>query len=330
MAVVVLPLVACGDDAEAPSDTTTTTAAPTTVSTEVPECDLDELYEVVDETLALARLEPGGEWDLDTDDSVFADRTVTAEAFVDHLALDCAVRAVQRTGAGGERLLLAAWTGPRVTFVAQATDAPTAPYEPVAMWDVSIEHVRGEYFEGPFRPNRDDRTTWAATLEGGESIIVHARDYPAGPVAKDWLDGLVFQEPEEYVSLDSERFGIDALRAAGARNVDLSELPEPGSEIGNLQFVTPLGLVGEARVAPIGWIDPTTEWHGRPVTTERFDGIEVHVSESGPPDDADILTYSVAHFTFECGEHVWHVMTGYGTTGELREFVTTLVDSLTC
>ena len=330
-AIAIIPLASCGnDDTAAPDDPTTTTTTITEAPEPGPECDPDEVFAVVDQTLDLVGLTPGGDWDTDTDGSVFVARTSAAEPFVDRLALGCGVLAQQSTDSGDERLLLAAWTGPRITFVVQATDGPATPYEGVAMWDVSIEHVRGEYFEGPFRPNRDDRTTWAATLEGGESVVIHARDYPAGPVAKDWVEGLEHQEPEEYVSLPSERFGIDALRAVGARNVDLSELPEVGSEIGNLQFVTPDGLVGEARVAPVGWIDPATEWHGQPVTSERVGGVEVFVSEPGPPDDADILTYSVAHLSFECGEHVWHVMTGYGTTRELSDFVATLIGTLTC
>ena len=343
MTVLVLLLAGCGgdDDTAAPDETTTTTTSTSTTSTTEattttqapepgPECDLDAVLTAVDETLEMVRLAPGGEWTLATDESVFAERTVTVDEYLERLALDCGALAVQTTDDGGERLALVAWTGPRITFVVQATDAPSAPYERSAMFDVVVEWVRGEYFEGPYRPNRDDRTTWATTLEGGESFVVHARDYPAGPVAKDWVAGLEFGEPEEYVSLPSERFGIDALRAVGARNVDVAELPETGSEIGYLSFVTPLGMAGETRVAPLGWIDPTTEWHGRPVSTETIAGVEVHVSEAGPPDDSDILTYDIAHFTFECGDHVWHVITGFGSTGELRDFVTTLILSLDC
>jgi hypothetical protein len=294
-----------------------------------PLCEPGEVLAVADEILVLVRLDAGGDWTLDGESS-FSERTADPVAYAALLGLDCGLAAVQRTDTGAERLLLAAWTGARIAFTVQATDGPSTPYERAAMWDVSIEHVPGEYFEGPFRPNRDDRTTWATTLEGGETMVVHARSYPAGPAAKDWLAGLGFPEPEEYVSLPAERFGIDSLRAAGARNVDVAELPETGSEIGYLQFVTPLGLVGETRVAPTGWIDVMTEWHGRPVSTERIGEIEVYVSEAGPPDDADILTYDVAHISFECGDHAWQVITAYGTTEELRAFVVELVESLTC
>ncbi len=337
-AVVSLLLAGCGadDDTAAPEESTTTevtttTAGTTTTEVPAPEpvCDLDEVLAVVDETLERARLEPGGEWVVG-EESVFSERTTDPDAFAGLLGLDCGLEAVQRPAAGSERLLLAAWTGPRVTFVVQAADGPTSPYEPAAMWDVSIEWVRGEYFEGPFRPNRDDRTTWASTLSDGTTMVIHARDYPAGPVAKDWPTGLEFPEPEEYVSLPSERYGIDVLRAVGARNVDVADIPETGSEIGYLAFVTPLGLMGETRVAPIGWLDVTTEWHGRPVTVEQIGGVDVYLSEAGPPDDTDILTYDLAHFTFECGEHVWQVITGYGTVDELRDLVADMIAAQDC
>lgn len=339
LAVALLALVAaCGnDDVAAPGTTesttssTATTLTSTTEPVDLPDCSPDEVLQVVEDTLSMVRLGAGGEWTLgEASESAFSERTIAAATYSERLGLDCSLEAVQRTDSGDERFVLAAWTGERITFVLQASDGPTTAYEPTAMWDVSIEHVRGEYFEGPFRPNRDAHTTWAATLEGGGTFVVHARDYPAGPAAKDWLAGLEFQEPEEYVTLPAERFGIDALRGVGARNVDVADLPEFGSEIGYLHFVTPQGMVGETRVAPLGWFDVTTEWHGRPVTTETIGGIEVYVSEAGPPDDADILTYDVAHFSFECGDHIWQVITGFGTTDELRVFVTDLVESLAC
>lgn len=333
-----LLLAGCGTDESAAPDeppatvaTTTTTQPTTTTEDPAPEpaCGLDEVLAVVDATLELARLDVGGEWVTGVE-SVYSERTTDPATYAGLLGLDCGLEAVQRPAASSERLLLAAWTGPRITFVVQATDGPSEPYEPAAMWDVSIAWARGEYFEGPVRANRDDRTTWATTLDDGTTMVIHARDYPAGPVAKDWPAGLEFQEPEEYVSLPAERHGIDTLRAVGARNVDVAELPEIGSEIGYLSFVTPLGLAGETRVAPLGWIDVTTEWHGRPVAVEQLGGVDVYLSEPGPPDDADILTYDLAHFTFECGEHVWHMITAYGTVEELRDLVAELIAVQEC
>jgi hypothetical protein len=330
--VAVLAMPACGDDdAAAPPGTVESPATPTTDPADVVTCDVDELLVVVEEKLRLARLDPGGEWDPDTVGAAFAERTGPAEDFADLQGLDCAHGAVQRTDAGGERLLVAAWTEPRFTFVVQATDAPSSPYEPAAQFDLLIEWTRGEHLEGPHRPNREVRGTWAATMAGGETIVISAYDYSIGATAKHWQAGIEPPDDEDgYVTLEAERHGIERLRAAGARNVSIAELPEVGSEIGYVQGVTPSGQIIEARVAPPGWIDPSTEWHGRPVTVEQIGGVEVHVSEAGPPDDADILTYDVAHLSFDCGGHTWQVITGFGTTDELAAFVAELIEASAC
>jgi hypothetical protein len=324
-----------GDAASTSAAPTTTTTSPTTTADPVDEddesvCDTDELFSHVDETLALARLVRGGAWITEDIDTPFTERTTSAEDFADLQGLDCAVLATQGTDDGDVRLLLAAWSGPRVSMVVQATDGPDEPYEQEALYDVAIEWARGEHLQGPFRPRRDDRTTWAATMPGGETIVVSSVDYSQGATAKNWPSGFEQPEPQEFVSLDAERHGIDRLQEAGARNVDLSEFPEFDSEIGNLQFVSPTGQLGEARVAPVGWIDPTTEWHLRPVTVERMGGVDVYLSESGPPDDEDILTYDLAHLSFECDGYVWQVMTSFGTVDELRAFVETLISSMDC
>lgn len=342
-AVGMLALTGCGGNGESgsapgePTTTVATTAASTTTSTAPDpvgeECDADDVFAVVDEKLRLARLTPGSPWDTDSERAAFTDRTLTADEFRELQGLDCAVRAVQRTDGGGERLLLAAWTAPRITFVVQATDGPDAPYTPDAVFQLLIEQPRGEHLEGPYRPNREQRDTYAATLSGGETIVISAFDYSIGATAKHWQAGVertTEEDEAQFVTLDSERHGIDNLRAAGARNVGIAELPETGSEVGSLQFVTPTGQIGEARVAPPGWFEPSTEWHQRPVTTEEIGRTVVYVSESGPPDDADILTYDIAHFSFACDDYVWQVITGFGTTGELRTFVTDLVETLGC
>lgn len=340
-AVGILALAGCGggDGDTATEQATTTAVAATSSSTTsttpdpVDECTPDDVFGVVEEKLGLARLSPGSAWDTDSEGAAFTDRTLTANEFRDLQGLDCAVRAVQRTDGGDERLLLAAWTAPRITFVVQATDGPDTPYQPDAVFQLLIEQPRGEHLEGPYRPNREQRDTYAATLSGGETIVISAFDYSIGATAKHWQAGVerpTEEDGEQYVTLDAERHGIDNLRAAGARNVDIAELPEIGSEVGALQFVSSTGQIAEARIAPPGWFDPSTEWHQRPVTTEEIGRTVVYVSESGPPDDADILTYDIAHFSFTCGDYVWQVITGFGTTDELRTFVTDLVERLDC
>jgi hypothetical protein len=331
-------LGSCSDDDEATPDRTTTTGAetttttePTTTTTAVPDCSPDGVLAEVDATIAQVRLAAGGEWTLDPVGAAFDDRTLDAESFRELLALDCAIRAGQTTAAGGERLLLAAWTGERLAFVVQATDGPSAPYAPEATFELLIEQPRGEYFAGPYRPNRDLRTVWAGTLSGGESVVISAYDYSEGATAKAWQAG--FERGgtgEDLMNLESERFGFDALVAAGARSVGLAQPAESGSEEGTLSFITPSGQIDLAAVAPVGWFDPAYPWHQREVTQEHVGGTTLYISEAGPPDDADVLTYDVAHVSFDCGEWVWHLMTGFGTTEELRDWTVGFIETLDC
>lgn len=332
-------LAACsGDDDTATdrttttrSESTTTTTTEGTTTTSVPDCTPDAVFAEVDATITEVRLAAGGEWSLDTDEAAFADRTLDAESFRDLLALDCSLRASQSTAAGAERLVLAAWTGERLAFVVQATDGPSAPYAAEATFELLIEQPRGEFFQGPYRPNRDIRAVWAGTLSGGETVVVSANDYSEGATAKAWQAG--FERGgsgEDLMTLESERFGFDALVAGGARNVGLAQPAESGSEEGTLSFVTPTGQINLAAVAPIGWFDPAYPWHQREVTEEDVDGTTLYISEAGPPDDADALTYDVAHVSFECGDWVWHLMTGFGTTEELRDWTVGFIDTLDC
>jgi len=324
----------CGDDDDAAGTTTTsestTTTEATTTTTEAPACAVDEVLAEADATVQLVGLAPGSEWTEATPGVAFAERTVSPEQYREDLALDCGAEMAQATDAGAERLLLAAWTGERIVFVLQATDAPSTPFQEAATFDLLLAQPRGQYFAGPYRANRDIRTIWAATLGQGESIVIFAHDYSAGAAAKTWQEGFETSGDDEYVTLDSERYGMQKLRAAGARNVSIAELPEIGSPIGTLQFVTPLGLAVVTRVAPVGMIDPTTEWHQRPVTSEEVEGVTVYLSVAGPPDDLDALTYDIAHATFDCGEWTWHVQIGFGTPEELMDWVRSFIPTLDC
>jgi hypothetical protein len=333
-------LAGCSDDDEATPDRTTTTEPPatttttdptTTTTTAVPDCTPEDVLAEVDATIAQVRLAAGGEWTLDPVGTAFDDRTLDAESFRQLLALDCAIRAGQTTAGGDERLLLAAWTGERLAFVVQATDKPSTPYALDATFELLIEQPRGEYFAGPHRANRDIRTVWAGTLSGGETVVISADDYSEGATAKAWQAG--FERGgtgEDMMTLESERFGFDALVAAGARSVGLAQPAESGSEEGTLTFITPSGQINLAAVAPVGWFDPAYPWHQREVTEEEVGGTTLYISEAGPPDDADVLTYDVAHVSFDCGDWVWHLMTGFGTTEELRDWTVGFIETLDC
>lgn len=120
-------LAGCGDDDDAgtttTAETTTTTTEATTTTTEAPTCAVDEVLAEVDATLQLVGLAAGGDWSEATPEVAFAERTVSPEQYREDLALDCGAEMAQTTDAGAERLLLAAWTGERIVFVLQASDA---------------------------------------------------------------------------------------------------------------------------------------------------------------------------------------------------------------
>ncbi|MCC5953387.1 MAG: S-layer homology domain-containing protein [Acidimicrobiia bacterium] len=290
------------------------------------ECDAAATLGQIDATVSLARLTPAGTWQVDGPTTAFDGRTSSAEVFRDRLGFDCGLRATQ-VGAEGERHVVAAWTGTRLAAVVQASDAPTAPYAPQALFDLLVEVARGEHLEGGTYRN-PERTSWAATLAGGESIVVMALDTAMGATAKAWVADVDPGSTDHLISLPSEQFGIDTLRAVGARNVGLAELPEIGSEIGTLAAVSPTGQLLEVRVAPLGWIDPTTDWLGTGTSAQQVAGLEVWVVDGGPDDGP--LSFDVAHVSFECGPWVWHVITGYGTTQEVVDFVAVVIGSLAC
>jgi hypothetical protein len=134
-----------------------------------------------------------------------------------------------------------------------------------------------------------------------------------------------------YIHLDAERWGIEQLESAGVGDVSIAEEAVFGSDVGSLHGVTRDGQVIEVRLAPTGWFDPATDWHQTGVVEELdVDGVTVYLSEAGPPDDSDPLTFDVAHLSFECGDWVWQVVAGYGTTEELQVVVEELIGEMAC
>lgn len=313
---------ACAGGDDATSSAPSTTASPGSTTTTAPERDCDEAtaYEIADEAIAAARLAPGGEWSTDTEGSRFVERTRTAEELRSQLALDCGVRAVQTTAGGDERLLLAAWTGDRAAFVVQASDAPSEPYAPEAIVTIVTEDPRGEFL-------RDDRSLWAARLEGGETLVLGHLDYSLGATAKAWqtaVPPLLDAEP----TIEAERYAIETLEAAGQRNVAVAEPAEVGSEAGAVMFVSPTGQILVADVAPEDWIDPMSpRYLGGPSTTSTIAGVDVRVTEAGPDD----LAPAGAELGWWCGEWGWILQPPLnGTADEMLDVARAVVESAGC
>lgn len=288
---------------------TTTTAAP------APVCDTAGMLETVDDTLALARLAPGGAWDERTDGVSFDARTDSAEEFARLLALDCSVRAVQRTDAGAERLLLAAWTAHRHGFVVQATDGPSTPYAREIRFQLFLEQPLGEWLV--------DQYVWAGSLSGGESIVLGAADHSLAVTAKSWqADVPPFEDLP--VTLESEAYAIDKLRAAGARNVSVAEPAPFGSVFGSVQLNTHLGLPMIAAVAPADAFDPMVPILSGGSVFEQVGGVQVRVT-------AGLSTeYEVADAGWSCDGWSWRLYTGWGSVAEVWDFVRLLIASIGC
>jgi hypothetical protein len=302
---------------QAPNPTTTVAAPyPTTTVHAVPDdCDIAGMYAVVDADLAAARLAPGGDWSTETDRIAFDDRTNAAEEFRYRMGLDCMVRAAQVTDSGDQRLVVAAWTGDRTAYVVQATDGPSSPYLPQQRFQLLVEQPYGEWIE--------DEVVWAGVLESGETVVVGTDDDPIAVAAKSWLLSVPRFE-DLPVTLDVERYGIDLLIQAGARNVSVAEPAGFGSELSALQMITPLGLHLVPTIGPVGWFDPAAELVPGEQTTEISGGIDVYVT-TGAPD-----AYAVASVGWECDGHVWFFDSLYGTVDELVDWAHAVIDTAGC
>ena len=289
---------------------------PTTTMHRIPaDCDTTAMLTTVDRDLADARLVIGGAWSTDTDGVAFDERTNDAESFRARLGFDCTVRAVQRTDDGAERLLLAAWTGDRHAYVVQATDRPTVPYRREQRFELFIEWPYGEWI--------DDQFFWAGSLAGGETVVVSADDAPVAVAAKAWQ-----RDAPEFVDLpvaiEVERYGIDLLVHAGARNVSVAEPAGYGTELSALQMVTPLGLHVIPTVGSIGWFDPAVELFPGRRSVERVGDVDVYVTVGDPE------AYAVASVGWECDDHVWYFDAIWGTADELLDWAETLIVTAGC
>lgn len=295
---------------------TTSPAGPTTTQHQVSaDCDVDAMYALVDADLEAVRLAPGGPWSTDTAGVAFDDRTNDTEEFREDMGLDCMTRAVQRTEAGSERLLVAAWTGDRTAYTVQATDAPTTPYELEQVLQLYFEQPYGEWFEFGF--------LWAGTMQGGETFVVGTDDAPLAIATKSWQEAapVLVDLP---VTADAERYGIDLLINAGARNVSVAEPTTPGFELSALQMITPLGLHLIPTVGQIGWFDPAIELFPGEQTLEQVAGRPVYVTRAEPE------AYAVGSTGWECDGHVWYVDSTWGSIDELLDWTEALITTAGC
>lgn len=303
-----------------PTSPPQTTVAPTSAPPTVPDpaaCDRRQAEQILDATIALARLVPGGDWTEQTDGVAFDDRTDTAEGFAGMVAYECVLRLAQRSQPGIERLALIGWNDLRHAAVIQATDTPTRPYGTTIRFQLFLEQPYGEWLE--------DQFVWAATMAGGESIIVATHDASTGLTAKAWQSAVPPFE-DLPVTLDAEQYAIDALTAAGARNVSVAEPAAYGSPIGSIQFHTPNALIAFAAVGAVDAFDPMV-----PIVADgetilhTVDGVEVRVTAG-----KELGQFDLFEVGFRCGAYAWRLTSGYGTPDELFGFAESLLESLAC
>ena len=310
--------------------TTTSTTAPDTMpptsSATVPTtdppvvCDRSRATGLLDESIARARLDPGGGWSDDTDGVAFVDRTRTATEFADRLGYDCVLRVAQRLDDGHERLALIAWNDVRHALVLQATDAPPDGYRTGIVFQLFFEQPSGEWLI--------DQFAWAATMDGGETIVIDVDDTSTGLTAKSWqLQAPVFEDLP--VTTDAERHGIDVLLASGARLVSVAEPASVGYEIGSIQFHTPLALPAIATVGPADLFDPAAPIVADGEHTHRdVGGVTMRVSTG------EELPGIVLHEAgWQCDGYGWRITAGWGSPDEVADFaaqvITNSCDSIT-
>ena len=212
-------------------------------------------------------------------------------------------------------MLLATWTGDRIAWVVQATDSPPAPYRPDQRVQLYIDQPLGEWLV--------DQYVWVGNLATGETVIVGTVDTVFGVAAKAWWNEVPRLDDLE-VTNGAERYGIDALVHAGARNVSVGEPANFQSEIAAIQFITPLGLHLIAVVAPPDWFE-----HGGPMvegetTVDQIGGIDVSVTTAAPE------SYAVGAVGWECGGYGWFIDSSRGSVDELIDWTALLIESAGC
>jgi len=336
IAVVALLLASCGDDAPSTSPstttssttttttttstTTTTTSTTTTTTVPGPFCESDAALGVINDALAAARLPVPAAWDGALADTSFVDRTTTADEYAARLGLDCGL--LLAADDDERSLAIAAWTGPRVAFAVQTTATPTEPYRAEAFVRNPVTEDRGEFVTG-------DMSVWAASGPEAESIVLGHVDYSLGAASKGWAAGPTVP-PDEEINLAAEQHAIDALMAAGMRNVGIAQTPELGSEEGYVQFVSITGQISVADVAPTDWFDPLLpRYYTGETTIESIDGVDVRLTLPNPDDNLGFV--QAAEVAFACDEFVWILEPPFnGTVAEMLATATMVIATDAC
>ena len=339
MVAAALALGSCGDDTSSTptsttststtttsattstSSTTSTTSTSTTTTAPVPDCDPTDVVAVIDDALTTARLTAPSAWEAEPAATPFAERTATGDLYADLTGLDCGLL-LAAADDSGRWLAVTAWTGPRLVFAVQTTAVPSAAYSTTAIVRTPVADLAGEYLA-------DDMSRWAATGPDGESIVIGHVDYAFGPAAKNWDAGpWDFFEPE--INVPAERHALDALEAAGMRNVGIAQPSEVGSEEGYAQFVSPSGQISVADVAPTGWFDPMApRYYTGETTIESIDGAEVRVTLPNPDDNAGFIP--AAEVAFACDGFAWILEPPFnGTIDEMVDSATAILATDEC
>jgi hypothetical protein len=339
LATIALLLASCGDDTTTPppaSSSTTTSASTTTTSlattsttstststTTIPAplCDPSGPLAVIEDALSTARLSVPDGWDADPSDTPFAERTATGDLYAERLGLDCGLLLAADDDAG-QWLVIAAWTGQRAAFALQTTARPSDPFRAQAVVRLPVGDLTGEYLT-------DDMSLWGVSGPDDESLVIGHVDYAFGPAAKDWDSGpRDFFEPE--ISVPAEQHALDALEAAGMRNVGIAQPTEVGSEEGYAQFVSTTGQISVADVAPTGWFDPMTpRYYTGETNIETIDGVDVRITLPKPDDNLGFI--QAAEVAFACDDYVWLLEPPFnGTTDEMVASATAVIGTEEC
>lgn len=267
----------------------------------------------LDEATASARLATVDDpWTTDVTGSLYVDAVVEPEAFAAALGFKCSLRVVQGVGSGFERLGLMAWTGERMGYVVLAIEQPSTPYEESVRFDLLFEQPWGEWVA-------DD--IWAVSISTGDSVVIGARDYFHGPVAKSFL--IAFPEPPGATpEIPAEEYAIGALEDARMTNVGIAEPSD--TEVGSIAFTTPLGNVMIATVGPITVFDPSAGYLTGDTAVTVVEGIGVQTVLPGP----DQL--GVADVSFVCGDYGWRIESSLGSPAEPLAVATDLIVTLGC
>ncbi len=280
-------------------------------------CDPTSIAAFADEVLVAARLDIDTAWDDTVGGSRFGSRTTDADVFAGVLGFDCYWEATQQFD-GTERLVIAAWSGDRVSLVIQAADARTDGYAQERTVDVLIDAPRGEMVG-------DD--IWATQLPEGDALILATRNTTnLGWVAKNWLAEYAFA-PGDYPTesdawTDTERMAIPILREVGGRNVSVGE-PSHGSQVTWITAVSPMGDELSVTVGPSDQLAPWDYEPGAKVFLHTLGGTVVRLVD--PAQEFPASSSSVV-----CDGYQWIIEASTGPVPELLNFTQDLISALGC